>query len=150
MNEVDKVQAALEEAQRHAWEQAKEELKRLAKQPTRSKPFPIYTKDGYTTKYAGKKNQLGRRTWMAVVGPVPKGHEVLDYLPPGCSLATWDAPGATGETCVWFAFPVLVHHQTLRKIIGKAGLEYVYIRGCTYKEVLEHVNKNGVNKVYKI
>lgn len=146
---VDNVQQTLEAAQERNWQLYLKELQKLAVQQSRHKEFPSLSKKGYNTKYAGKENQLGRRTWVATVGPVPTGHEVLDFLPSGCSLATWDPPGINGEIRVWFAFPVLVHHQTLRKLIGRAGLEYVYCHGCTYKEVQEHVQRNGVNKVFK-
>lgn len=146
---VDNVGAALESAQEYKWKQAVEHLRKLAEQPSRHLTIPLFSKDGHVTKYGGKIPHLGRKTWKVLVGPVPKGYEVLDNLPPGCTLATWGLPDEKGETWIWLVFPVLVHQSTVGRIVRKQGLEVVYKQGCTYAEVKEQLVKNGVNKLVK-
>lgn len=148
MQQVDNVTARLKAEQQKKDERITKLLRNMANQEKRQAPFTVMTADGYKTKYGGTRNQRGRYTWMAVLGPVPAHCEVLDCLPPGAEAATWSAPDpATGQRRIWLRFKALVHHSTVRKILGNLDLDVDYIHGCKVKDLQEALIVNGVNKI---
>jgi len=141
---VDNVEAHLRTAQGRADKRVTEQYITMSQQECRQRAFPVYTVEGYKTKYGGKLNHLGRYCWTALVGPVPRHCEVVDCLPPGLVSITWGSPDDRGETMIWMHFKAPVHHSTVRKNLR--GLEIVYIRGCDLPAVSAALSCNGPNK----
>jgi len=148
MQQVDNVTARLKAEQQKKDEKVTKLLRTMANQTKRQSPFPTYTSAGNKTKYGGTQNHRGRYCWVAVIGPVPATCEVVDYLPPAVKVVTWSAPEVgTGQRRIWLEFKALVHHQTVRKILGKMDLDVDYVNGCKVRDVQEAMIVNGVNKI---
>lgn len=81
------------------------------------------------------KNNKGRWTWRAKV-TLPAGSlsPCLDSLPPGALQAAWQRD-SLGEFMLYINFECLIHHNTLRKILGKEGLLVLYVRGLTVSKL---------------
>lgn len=144
--EVDNVARTYASAQALAHGAAKQRHHVMALSATRTRPF--YNHSGKPFTYNGKLNNRGRWTWMVKVAPIPKGFEVLDYLPAGATRACWTTE-TNGESMVWIQFAELVHHKTLEKIMHTMALTVMYVRGCKKVDIDNQFGVTGCNKLVR-
>lgn len=144
--EVDNVARTYASAQALAHGAAKQRHHVMAINMARTRPF--LTASGKPFVYNGKVNNRGRWTWMVKVAPVPKGFEVLDYLPYGATRACWTTESC-GETMIWIQFAELVHHKTVEKILTSHALKVLYVRGCKKADVDNQFGVTGCNKLVR-
>lgn len=107
----------------------------MADTPGRNKK--LIRKAPHLKKYNLKKNNKGRWCWSAKVW-LPTGalSPLLDNLPAGALQAYWyKDPQLAGEYMLYLNWACLLHHNTLKKVLRKEGLEVLYIRGITVADL---------------